>query len=50
VGELIRDLIYESSNPILLEGLEKVKELLKDETPVSWFRKILEKELWEEEQ
>jgi hypothetical protein len=30
--------------------LEEVKELLKDETPVSWLPKILEEELWEEEQ
>ena len=50
VDELIRGLIYEPSSPILLEGLEEVKELLKDETPVSWLRKILEEELWEEEQ
>ena len=50
MDELIRDLIYEPSSPILLEGLEEVKKLLKDETPVSWFRKILEEELWEEEQ
>ena len=35
VDELIRGLIYEPSSPILLEGLEEVKELLKDETPVS---------------
>ena len=50
VDELIRGLIYEPSSPILLEGLEEVKELLKDETPVSWLRKTLEEELWEEEQ
>ena len=50
MGELIRDLIYEPSSPILLEGLEEVKDLLKDETPVSWLRKTLEEELWEEEQ
>ena len=35
VDELIRGLIYEPSSPILMEGLEEVKELLKDETPVS---------------
>jgi hypothetical protein len=35
VGELIRRLIYEPSSPILLEGLEEVKGLLKEGTPVS---------------
>ncbi len=35
---------------IFLEGLEEVKELLKDGTPISWHRKTLEEELWEEEQ
>ena len=50
VGELIKGLIYEPSSPILLDGLEEVKKLLKNETPVSWLQKILEEELWEEEQ
>ena len=35
VGEFIRGLIYEPSSPILLEGLEEIKELLRDATPVS---------------
>jgi hypothetical protein len=30
--------------------LEEVKGLLKEGTPVSWFQKTLEEELWEEEQ
>ncbi len=35
VRELIRSLIYEPPSPILLEGLEEVKGLLKEGTPVS---------------
>ncbi len=42
--------IYEPPSPILLEGLEEVKGLLKKGTPVSWLQKTLEEELWEEEQ
>ncbi len=48
--ELIRRLMYEPPSPILLEGLEQVKGLLKEGTPVSWIQKTLEEELWEEEQ
>ena len=43
--ELIRSLIYEPPSPILLEGLEEVKRLLKEGTPVSWIQKTLEEEL-----
>ena len=39
VGELIRDLIYEPSNPILLEELEEIKGLLKEGTPISWLQR-----------
>ena len=50
VGVLSRGLIYEPSNPILLEGLEEIKGLLKEGTPISCLQKTLEEELWEEEQ
>ncbi len=49
-GELIRNLIYEPPSPILMEGLEEVKGLLKERTPISWLQETLEEELWEEEQ
>ena len=50
VGALIRSLIYEPTSPILVEGLEEVKGLLKEGTPMSWLQETLEEELWEEEQ
>jgi hypothetical protein len=49
-GELIRNLIYEPPSPILMEGLEEVKGLLKERTPITWLQETLEEELWEEEQ
>ena len=49
-GELIRSLIYEPTSPILVEGLEEVKGLLKEGTPMSCLQETLEEELWEEEQ
>jgi hypothetical protein len=49
-GELIRNLIYEPPSPKLMEGLEEVKGLLKERTPISWIQETLEEELWEEEQ
>ena len=33
-----------------MEGLEEVKGLLKEGTPMSWLQETLEEELWEEEQ
>jgi len=42
VGERICDLIHEPSSPILLEGLEEVKGLLKKGTPTSWIRNLAE--------
>ena len=39
VGKLIRGLIYEPSNPILLEELEEIKGLLKEGTPISWLQR-----------
>jgi hypothetical protein len=49
-GESIRSLIYEPPSPILVEGLEEVKGVLKERTPISWLQQTLEEELWEEEQ
>ena len=45
VGTLIRSLIYEPTSPILVEGLEEVKGLLKEGTPMSWRQETLEEEL-----
>ena len=50
VGELVRSLIYEPPGQSLTEGLEEIKGLLKEGTPISWLRETLEEELWEEEQ
>ena len=43
-------LFSSSTSPILVEGLEEVKGLLKKGTPMSWLQETLEEELWEEEQ
>ncbi len=48
-GELVKSLIYEPSDQSLTEGLEEIKGLLKEGTPISWLRETLEEELWEEE-
>jgi hypothetical protein len=50
VGELVKSLIYEPPTQSLTEGLEEIKGLLKEGTPISWLRETLEEELWEEEQ
>ena len=49
VGESVRSLIYEPPDQSLTEGLEEIKGLLKEGTPISWLRETLEEELWEEE-
>ena len=43
-GALIRRLIYEPTSPILVEGLEEVKGLLKEGTPMSWLQETLEED------
>jgi hypothetical protein len=48
VGELVKNLIYEPPSQILTEGIEEIKELLEEGTPVSWLRETLEEVLWEE--
>ena len=50
VGEMVKSLIYEPSVQSLTEGLEEIKGLLKEGTPISWLRETLEEELWEKEQ
>ena len=50
VGKLVKSLIYEPPSQSLTEGLEEIKGLLKEGTPISWLRETLEEELWEEEQ
>ena len=47
---MVKSLIYEPSDQSLTEGLEEIKGLLKEGTPISWLRETLEEELWEEEQ
>ena len=42
VGELVKSLIYEPPGQSLTEGLEEIKGLLKEGTPISWLREILE--------
>ncbi len=47
---MVKRVIYETHDPSLTEGLEEIKGLLKEGTPISWIRETLEEELWEEEQ
>jgi hypothetical protein len=42
VGEMVKSLIYEPPGQSLTEGLEEIKGLLKEGTPISWLRETLE--------
>ena len=45
--KLVRDLMYEPSRTTLQEELEKIRDNLSRDTPLSWLVEILREELWE---
>ena len=45
--KLVRDLMYEPSLTTLQEELEKIRDNLSRDTPLSWLVEILREELWE---
>ena len=45
--KLVRDLMYEPSLTTLQEELEKIRDNLSRDTPLSWLVEILREEVWE---